>query len=293
MWLTLPGRIWYLLRRWPIIPVIILIGLIVTGVFAPRIAPYDPVKQDLRLRNAPPIWDTGFYDQKSPDKRYLLGGDHVGRDVFSRIVHGARVSLIVTSVALSSGLVIGTALGLISGYFGGNVDEFIMRLVDIWFSLPFLLLAMVAVIIFGASLGLVVILLALMAWSAFVRNIRAEVLTLKEHDYVAIARVAGASNLWIIWRHMMPGVINTVLVIATLRVGQLILAEASLSFLGAGIPGPTPAWGVMIADGREYVQVAWWSTTFPGVAIFLVVLALNFLGDWMRDRFDPNLRQLD
>ena len=293
MWLTLPGRIWYLLRRWPIIPVIILIGLIVTGVFAPRIAPYDPVKQDLRLRNAPPIWDTGFYDQKSPDKRYLLGGDHVGRDVFSRIVHGARVSLIVTSVALSSGLVIGTALGLISGYFGGNVDELIMRVVDVWFSLPFLLLAMVAVIIFGASLGLVVILLALMAWSAFVRNIRAEILTLKERDYVAVARVAGASNLRIIWRHMLPGVINTVLVIATLRVGQLILAEASLSFLGAGIPGPTPAWGVMIADGREYVQVAWWSTTFPGVAIFLVVLALNFLGDWMRDRFDPNLRQLD
>ena len=132
-----------------------------------------------------------------------------------------------------------------------------------------------------------------MAWSAFVRNISAEVLTLKERDYVAIARVAGASNLWIIWRHMMPGVINTVLVIATLRVGQLILAEASLSFLGAGIPGPTPAWGVMIADGRDYVQAAWWSTTFPGVAIFLVVLSLNFLGDWMRDRFDPNLRQLD
>lgn len=293
MWMTLPGNIWYLLRRWPIIPLILLTGLIVTGIFAPQIAPYDPAKQDLRLRNAPPIWNTEFYDQKSPDKRYLLGGDHVGRDVFSRIVHGARISLIVTSVALSSGLVIGTTLGLISGYFGGNVDEFIMRLVDIWFSLPFLLLAMVAVIIFGASLGLVVILLALLAWSAFVRNIRAEILTLKERDYVAVARVAGASNLRIIWRHMLPGVINTVLVIATLRVGQLILAEASLSFLGAGIPGPTPAWGVMIADGREYVQTAWWSTTFPGVAIFLVVLALNFLGDWMRDRFDPNLRQLD
>ena len=306
-----PGFLWYVLRRWPIIPALIMIVLIITGVFADQLAPYDEIEQDIRFRNAPPrifnsnseYWDGQDYSQamfrapdsegKDPANRFILGGDHVGRDVLSRIIHGARISLVVTSVALFSGLILGVTIGVLSGYYGGIIDEILMRMVDIWYSVPFLLLAMVAVIIFEASLNLIIVLLILLAWSGYVRNLRGEVLSLKERDFVASARVAGASTFRIIFKHLLPGLVNTIFVIASLRVGQLILAEASLSFLGAGIPGPTPAWGVMIAEGREYVENAWWQTVFPGVAIFLVVLAFNFLGDWVRDRLDPRLRQLD
>ncbi len=305
-----PGGVWYAVRRWPIIPAVILFVLVVTGTFAGTLAPYDEIEQDIRFRNAPPrILDSAFYEGKdistsmfsfggeesvkNAGNRYILGGDHVGRDVFSRIIHGARISLVVTSVALFSGLILGVTIGVVSGYYGGIIDEILMRMVDIWYSIPFLLLAMVAVIIFGASLNLIVVLLILLAWSGYVRNLRGETLSLKERDYVASARVTGASTFRIIFRHLLPGLINTIFVIASLRVGQLILAEASLSFLGAGIPGPTPAWGAMISEGSEYVASAWWQTVFPGTAIFLVVLAFNFLGDWVRDRLDPRLRQLD
>ena len=306
-----PGFLWYALRRWPIIPALIMVALIITGVFADQLAPYDEIEQDIRFRNSPPrifnsnseYWESQDYSQamfrapdsegKDPSNRFILGGDHVGRDVLSRIIHGARISLVVTSVALFSGLILGVTIGVISGYYGGIIDEILMRMVDIWYSVPFLLLAMVAVIIFEASLNLIIVLLILLAWSGYVRNLRGEVLSLKERDFVASARVAGASTFRIIFKHLLPGLVNTIFVIASLRVGQLILAEASLSFLGAGIPGPTPAWGVMIAEGREYVENAWWQTVFPGTAIFLVVLAFNFLGDWVRDRLDPRLRQLD
>ena len=167
-----------------------------------------------------------------------------------------------------------------------------MRLVDVWMALPFVLLALVAVIVLGASLGLVIALLALFTWSSFVRFVRAEVLSLRERDYVALTRVAGCSTTRIILRHILPGVANTIIVITTLRVGQLILTEATLSFIGAGIPSPTPAWGLMVAEERSYIVTAWWSAFFPGLAIFLVVMSLNFMGDWMRDRFDPRLRQI-
>ena len=296
-----PAGIWYALRRWPIIPFLIMSGLIFTGVFADQLAPADPIDQDLLYRAAPPrlFGNSEYWDARDqlpgagPTNYYILGGDHVGRDVLSRVIHGARVSLLVTSVALFSGLIIGVSVGVISGYYGGIADEILMRMVDIWYSVPFLLLALVAVIIFEASLQLIVVLLILLAWSGYVRNLRGEVLSLKERDYIASARVAGAGTLRIILRHLLPGLINTTFVIASLRVGQLILAEASLSFLGAGIPGPTPAWGVLIADGRDYVNTAWWQTVFPGIAISLVVLSFNFLGDWVRDRLDPRLRQLD
>ena len=302
---------WYILRRWPLIPGLIMVALVVGGVFADQLAPYDEIEQDIRFRNAPPrifgsnseYWSTQDYSQamfraegsegKDPSNRFLLGGDHVGRDVLSRVIHGARVSLVVTSVALFSGLILGVTIGVLSGYYGGIVDEFLMRMVDVWYAVPFLLLAMVAVIIFEASLNLIIFLLILLAWSGYVRNLRGEVLSLKQRDFVASARVTGASTFRIIFKHLLPGLVNTIFVIASLRVGQLILAEASLSFIGAGIPAPTPAWGVLIAEGREYVEQAWWQTVFPGTAIFLVVLAFNFLGDWVRDRLDPRLRQLD
>jgi peptide/nickel transport system permease protein len=196
-------------------------------------------------------------------------------------------------VAMSAGMVIGTTLGLISGYAGGFVDEVITRIVDIWLGFPFLLLALVVAITIGSSFKIVMILMVLLAWSGFVRNVRADVLVLKENDYVAAAKIAGASSTRIIIRHIFPGTIGTVTVIASLSVGGLILAEATLSFLGAGIPGPTPSWGNMIAEGRDYLQTAWWTSVFPGAALFLTVMSLNFFGDWLRDRLDPKLRQLD
>jgi peptide/nickel transport system permease protein len=191
-----------------------------------------------------------------------------------------------------AGMLVGSTLGLLAGYFGGLVDEVITRFVDIWLSLPFILIAMVAAIVLGTSTNVVMGVLALLAWSVFVRNVRAEVLSLKTRDYVALARVAGASTTRIILLHLLPGVVNTIVVIATLRVGQLIIAEATLSYLGAGIPSPTPAWGLMVSEGRDYLSTAWWTSLFPGAAIFILVMALNFIGDWFRDRMDPRLRQL-
>ena len=291
--LSLPRLTWYALRKWPIIPGVVIFVLVFTGIFAPLLAPQDQFKQNLRARNAPPAWNSQWYEEHPRvELTYLLGADHVGRDILSRIVFGARISLIIATIALITGLLIGVTLGLTAGYFGGHIEELVMRLTDVWYAIPFLLLALVANIIFGPSFGLVLVLLALSTWTAFVRNIRAETLSLKTLDYVALARVSGASNIRILFRHLLPGVFNTIVVIATLRVGQLILAEASLSFLGVGIPSPTPAWGVMIAEGRTDLRAAWWPTVFPGLAIFLVVMSLNFTGDWLRDRLDPRLRQL-
>lgn len=275
-----------LLRRWPILPLLVIGALSFMAVFAPLISPHDPLQQNLRGSPHPPVW---YADGSA---KFLLGSDGVGRDVLSRVMHGARISLMVASFSLASGFLFGTSIGIVSGYFGGLLDEVVMRIVDIWAAVPFLVFALVVVIVFGAGIGTMMGLLVLLAWSSFVRNVRAEVLSLKERDYVALAKVAGAGPIRIMARHILPGVINTAIVIATLRLGSLILAAAALSFLGAGIPAPTPSWGGMVADGRDFLATAWWISFFPGISIFLLVMSLNFLGDWMRDRFDPRLRQL-
>ena len=228
-----------------------------------------------------------------PTWDHILGGDHIGRDLLSRVIHGARVTLTVSMIALISGLLVGVAMGLIAGYFGGFIDEVIMRVTDIWLGIPFILLAIVVVIAVGQTFIILLMLLALTVWATFVRNVRGEVLTIKERDYVSLARVAGASTFRMIIWHILPGVVNTIIVLATLRVGQVILTESILSFLGAGIPPPTPAWGAMVSDGRLYINDAWWISFFPGLCIFLLVMSLNFFGDWLRDRLDPRLRQLD
>ncbi len=228
-----------------------------------------------------------------PTWSHPLGGDHIGRDLLSRVIHGARVTLTVSMIALLSGLLVGVAMGLIAGYFGGFIDEVIMRVTDIWLGIPFILLAIVVVIAVGQTFVILLMLLALTVWATFVRNVRGEVLTIKERDYVSLARVAGASTFRMIIWHILPGVVNTIIVLATLRVGQVILTESILSFLGAGIPPPTPAWGAMVSDGRLYINDAWWISFFPGLCIFLLVMSLNFFGDWLRDRLDPRLRQLD
>ena len=292
------GKTFRLFRRWPILSSTILASMILIAIFAPLITTGDPEKANLRHRNYPPFFQDAAMDAEQIEKgrepaNYFLGTDILGRDLWSRLAYGARISLAVAAVSLVSGILIGTALGLLAGYYGGLVDELITRFVDVWLGLPFILIALVIAIVLGTSFMTVFILLALLAWTAFVRQIRAEVLTLKNREYVLSAQIAGASVTRILIRHLLPGVINTVIVIATFRIGQLILVEAFLSFLGAGIPPPTPAWGAMIADGRGYLRDAYWISVFPGLAIFLTVASMSFFGDWLRDRLDPRLRQVE
>ena len=285
-------------RRWPVLSGAILTAMIMMAVFAPLITTGDPEKANLRHRNYPPIFQDGDADLAQSERgrdegNYLLGTDQLGRDLWSRLAYGARISLLVAAVSLVSGTVIGTAMGLVAGWYGGLVDELITRFVDVWLGLPFILIALVIAVVLGTSFMTVFILLALLAWTPFVRQVRAEVLSLKNREYVFYAQLTGASTTRILMRHLLPGVINTVIVIATFRIGQLILVEAFLSFLGAGIPPPTPAWGAMISDGRGYLRDAWWISVFPGLAIFFTVASMSFFGDWLRDRLDPRLRQVD
>lgn len=274
------------MRKWPVIPAVIAVMMVIFAVFSPLIAPHDPERGDLMRPETPPVWSEGGSTE------YILGTDALGRDVLSRIIYGARISLLIAAVVLIAGAIAGTVLGIISGWFAGAIDEVIMRLVDLFLAVPFILIALVVVIVLGQSLEIIIALLVLFSWGPFARQMRAETLQIKTLDYINFSKVAGASNIRVMVHHIFPGVINTLLVLATLRVGQLILTESILSFLGVGVPPPTPAWGVMVADGRNYLGTAYWIAFFPGIAIFLTVVSTNFLGDWMRDRFDPRLRQI-
>lgn len=281
------ARAWSFTRRYPVLPVsILIIVLIIPAIFADIIAPHDPNAGNLRARLLPPAWLDGG------DWNFPLGTDTQGRDILSRIIFGARITAQVSLAALFVGGTIGSILGLIAGYIGGWADHIIMRIVDISLSMPLILLALTLVVLFQPGTGTTIAVVALLLWSRYARQIRAEVLTLKEMDFVARARVAGASNTRIIVKHIFPNVVNTLIVLATLQVGTVILLEASLSFLGAGIPPPDPAWGVLVADGRDFIATSWWLSVIPGLAIMMTVLSMNVFGDWLRDHLDPKLRQL-
>ena len=290
------SRSWNFLRRWPVIPVAVLLILAVFSVFSPLIAPHDPNDQNLRSSLAKPFWYTEYYENdrvgSKIEKPHILGADKYGRDVFSRVVYGARISLSVALVSMISGTILGAWAGITTGFYGGLFDELMTRFVDVWNALPFLLIALVVSITIGQGVFIMMILLVMLTWVGLVRNVRAEVLSLKTRDYVLASRVAGASDIRLMYKHIFPGVSNLLLVLASLRVGGLILTEASLSFLGVGIPANVPSWGQMISDGRDTLDDAWWVSFFPGLGIFLTVMAMNFLGDWIRDRTDPRLRQL-
>lgn len=274
------------LRRFPLLSAMILAILIVAAIAAPVLAPHPETFGQLRSRHAAPAI-------LGANTAHLLGADSIGRDVYSRLLFGARVSLLVAAGTILIAGTIGTLLGLISAWYGGWVDEVIMRLVDAMNAIPIILVALVLAVVVGPSFALLLGVLALGQWPQFARQVRAEALSLRERDYVQFARVAGASTPRILLRHILPGVFSTVIVVATNQVGSVILAEAGLSFLGVGVPPPTPSWGGMIADGRLYLTQAWWISAFPGIAIALTVLSLVFMGDWLRDRLDPTLRQLE
>ena len=273
-------------RRLPLLPLFIILVVLIAGIFADWAAPHDPRVGILSERNTPPAWTA------EGTSAHLLGTDQQGRDMLSRIIHGARVSLLVAVVTLVTGGTVGVVLGLLAGWYGGWVDELIMRLVDILLALPLILMALVMVVSLGQSLSVILIVLAIWIWPRFARMVRGDVLHLRTMDYIALAKVSGASTLRILTVHLFPGVINTLIIVATLQVGIVILVESTLSFLGAGVP-PTPAWGSMVSEGRDKLALAWWISTLPGVAIMLTVMALNLFGDWLRDTLDPRLRQLE
>jgi peptide/nickel transport system permease protein len=274
------------LRRLPVIPTTIILAFIIMSLFGEWLTPASAYDQNLRLRFLPPSWLEGG------DPRFLLGTDNLGRDILSRIIVGARASFIVAISALTFGSALGSIIGLASGYFGGRLDTIIMRTADGMMAFPLVLAALLLVAVIGPGVHTVVIATSLVLWARFARLIRSEVLSVRERDFVKLAKIAGASSLRIMFVHILPNVLNSVVVLLTLQLGFVIIVEATLSFLGAGVPPPTPTWGQMVAAGRTYIETAWWISVFPGLAIAAVVLAFNLLGDWLRDHLDPKLRQL-
>ena len=247
---------------------------------------------DANGNGQPDIGETMVRVEKGGSWEYPLGTDKQGRDVLSRLMHGARISLAVSALAILLGGFLGTGLGMLAAFKGGLTDAILMRIVDIKLAFPSILLALTLVVAIGSGFSTVVIVIALLLWARYARVVRGEALTIKERDFIDRARVAGASNLRIMGRHIFPNVFNTVIVLATLEVGHVIILEATLSFLGAGIPRPQPAWGLMAADGREVITSSWWIFLFPCLAIVMTVLSMNLLGDWLRDRLDPKLRNV-
>jgi len=280
------GRLWRLQKqarqqRLPWLPIIVLLIVLICAIFAPWLAPEDPTSLNILDKNIAPAqsWD------------HPLGTDVLGRDLLSRMIFGARTTVKISLISLAIGAVAGTAVGLVSGYMGGWVDVVMMRITDAALGFPTILVALIVVVVLTPGTTAIILAILLTIWARFARMIRGDVLMVKEQDFVTLARITGVSTPVILIRHIFPNVLNTLMVITSLLVGQIILLEAALSFLGLGLPPGTPAWGIMVSEGREVIIDVWWLSLLPGIAITVVVMAFNFFGDWLRDTLDPKLRR--
>jgi peptide/nickel transport system permease protein len=279
-----PPRRWRNIR-WrdlPWFPIVILLALAVATLLAPWLAPSDPRATDLLNRSVPP----------GQNPAHPLGTDLLGRDILSRLLYGARTSVTVALIALGSSAAIGTLIGMIAGYYGGRIDTVVMRIVDIGLAFPTILLALLMAVFLGVGLETLVLAVTLTMWARFARMIRGNVLVVRDLDFVVFARISGVSTPRILWQHILPNVTSTLLVTGSLLMAQVILMEAALAFLGLGLAPGSPAWGVMVAEGRQVLGSVWWLSVFPGLAIAAVVMSLNLLGDWLRDTLDPRLRHV-
>jgi len=274
------------IRGIPWIPVAILFLFLFCGIFGSYITPNDPMKTNLKAAKTPPFW------QKGGSTKYLLGTDSFGRDILSRIIKGAAISLQVGFAVVVFAGALGAMIALLSGYLGGWVDAVLMRITDMFLSMPYLMIAIALAAVLGPSKHNIILIMAILGWAGYARVLRGEVLRIKGADFIKLAIVARAGKARIMLRHIFPNIVNTLVVLATLQLGIVIIMESSLSFLGLGVPPPEPAWGSMVADGRIMMFTAWWISTWPGIAILLVVLSCNLLGDWLRVRLDPKFRQL-
>jgi len=274
-------------RRLPLLTIVCatwIIGLVLAAIFAPELAPHDPLKQNLMARNVPPVWSSGgSWD-------HPFGTDQIGYDIFSRTLYGARPALQIAGIAALLSLAIGTTMGLIAGYFRGAADAVIMLLVDAQLSTPFIVIAIAAVAAFGRSMTLLIILAGISGWMGFARTIRAQVLSLRDREFIHASHAIGATDFRILLKHLLPNLTSIIIVLVTVQLRGLILFEASMSFLGLGVPPPNPSWGSMISNGRDYMLSAWWISVIPGVALMVTVLTASLIGDWLRDELDPTLR---
>lgn len=272
------------MKRPPLVPTVILLLMIAVAVFAPWVAPHDPLRQNLMARLTPPVWETGHWT-------YILGTDALGRDVLSNIIYGLQVSLLAGFVSVAIGVAIGATIGLIAGYQGGWFDTVTMRAADVQLSLPAVLIALAALAIFGRGLWIVIVVIGVVDWAQYARLVRSSVLAEREKQYATAAAAIGASPARILFRHILPNVTDPILVQISVDIPRAVELAATLSFLGLGVPTTTPALGLRIAQGYQYLfSGAWWTSVLPGVALVLLVLCENLIGDWLRDAIDPRYR---
>jgi peptide/nickel transport system permease protein len=280
------GELWRSLRRGKAAcaGAVILVVMVLSSVFAPVVAPHDPLQAEITNRLRPPVW------REKGTAENLLGSDQLGRDVLSRTIYGSRVSLMVGIIAVLISGILGVVLGMISAFHGGRLDALIMRIADVQLAFPFILLAIAVVAVVGGGLLNVILILGVTGWVGYARVVRSQVLSVKEKEYVEAARALGSRSLVLIFRQILPNVMTPVIVLATFNVASYMVAEASLTFLGLGVQPSIPSWGIMLADGREYMRAGWWMAIFPGLALMLTVLSINLVGDWLREYLDPRLR---
>ena len=281
-WVALLRRL--VRRRTALFGMLVVLGVLLAAAFAPLVAPFDPLEQDIGQRLREPGW------QDAQGRVHPLGTDHLGRDILSRIVFGSRIALVVGLAAVVISGLLGMLIGLLAGYFGGRVDDFLMRLADIQLAFPFILLAIAVIGVLGPSLRNIIIVIGVSSWVVYARVVRGEVLSIREREYVQAAIALGSQHWRVLRHHVLPNTFTPWLVVATLDMARVIVIESALSFLGLGVQPPTPTWGGMLADGRVYLSTAWWLATFPGLAILITVLGINLFGDGLRDTLDPRLK---